>query len=290
MRNLDIGVLRTLIAIDQYGSFARAAERIGRSESAVSLQLKRLEELIGVPLFHRVGRKMALTDAGQTLLSYARQLIEINDRALTVSSGREAEGVVRLGVPADFAETWLPPALARFARLHPGIRVETTVGRSPALMAALSDGGLDLAVSFAAGEASAARWSVTLPMTWIGPRGFKRAPGEPVRLAVFDPPCLFRSAATAALDADDIPWTIAFTSPSLAGLWAAVNAGLGVTVRTPAGLPPHLWTLRSPTPLPSLPNVTLALFNRREGDPSAAALRLSEVLSESIESTLGGAI
>src|SRR5262249_33513798 len=118
MRNLDIGVLRTLIAIDQYGSFARAAERIGRSESAVSLQLKRLEEQIGAPLFHRVGRKMAFTGTGQTLLSYARQLIEINDRALTVSSGRDAEAVVRLGVPPDFAETWLPPALARFACLH----------------------------------------------------------------------------------------------------------------------------------------------------------------------------
>jgi DNA-binding transcriptional LysR family regulator len=290
MRNLDIGLLRTLIAIDQYGSFARAAERIGRSESAVSLQLKRLEELIGAPLFHRVGRKMEFTDAGQTLLSYARQLIEINDRALTVSSGRDVEGVVRLGVTADFVETWLPPALARFARSHPGVRVETTVGRPPALMAALSDGGLDLAVSFAAGEASAARWSATLPMTWIGPREFKRAPGEPVRLAVFDPPCLFRAAATAALDADGIPWTIAFTSPSLAGLWAAVNAGLGVTVRTPAGLPPHLLPLRSPSVLPSLPNVTLALFNGGQGDPIPAAARLTDVLSASIEYTLGGAI
>jgi DNA-binding transcriptional LysR family regulator len=233
---------------------------------------------------------MAFTDTGQALLSYARELIEINDRALTLSSGRDIEGFVRLGVPSDFAETWLPPILARFARSHPRIRVETTVGRSPALMAALSDGSLDLAVSFAAGEVSTARWSAAVPMAWIGPHEFNRAPGHPVRLVVFDPPCLFRSAAAAALDAEGIPWTIAFTSPSLAGVWAAVNAGLGVTVRTPAGLPPHLSALRSPAVLPLLPDVTLALFNRGEGDPSPAATRLADVLSDSIECTLGGAI
>src|SRR5215472_12123853 len=102
MRSLDVSLLRTLVAVERHGTFARAADHIGRSESAVSLQLKRLEILIGKPLFHRAGRGMTLTEAGHTLLGYAKRMIELNDEALTASSGNTIEGVVRLGVPADF--------------------------------------------------------------------------------------------------------------------------------------------------------------------------------------------
>ena len=104
VRSLDISLLRTLVAVDQHGSFARAADHIGRSESAVSLQLRRLELLTGSPLFHRARRGMALTEAGQTLLGYAKRMIELNDEALTAFTGRPIEGVVRLGVAADFAQ------------------------------------------------------------------------------------------------------------------------------------------------------------------------------------------
>jgi DNA-binding transcriptional LysR family regulator len=289
MRSLDISLLRTLVAVDQHGSFARAADHIGRSESAVSLQLKRLEVLVGSPLFHRAGRGMALTEAGQALLGYARRMIELNDEALAASSGKNIEGVVRLGVPADFAENWLPSVLARFTRACPLVRVNTAAARSPVILSQLKRGELDLAMTFGADRPERAFWSAALPMAWIGLKDYRRREGEPVRLAVFDPPCMFRNAAAAALDAKGIPWTVAFTSPSLASLWAAVIAGLGITVRTPHGIPAQLAPLGTEAGLPSLPQVTLSLFDGA-GTRSPAADRLAEVLIDTLEGTIGAAM
>jgi DNA-binding transcriptional LysR family regulator len=232
---------------------------------------------------------MALTETGQTLLGYAKRIIELNDEALTASSGKTIEGVVRLGVPADFAENWLPSVLARFARAYPSVRVHTAAARSPVIISQFERGELDLAMTFGADRPESACWSTGLPMAWIGLKDHRRSEGEPVRLAVFEPPCLFRNAATAALDAKGIPWTIAFTSPSLASLWGAVMAGLGVTVRTPHGIPAQFAILGAEAGLPPLPDVTLSLFEAG-GTPSPAADRLAEALIDTLEGTIGAAM
>jgi len=286
--DLDLSVLRTLVAVVRNGSFARAAERVGRSESAVSLQLKRLEEQVGQKMFHRAGRNMVLTDAGERMLAYAKRLIALNDEAV-IDAGLHLEGSVRLGVPPDFAATWLPTVLARFVRICPAVDVETTVERSPSLLALFGRGELDLAMSFATGQIEHARWSGSIPMAWIGTRSYVRRTHDPVRLAVFDPPCLFRAAATAALDSHGISWAVDFKSSSLASLWAAVAAGLGITVRTPEGLPPQLTILGEAAGLPTLPSTALALLHR--GTPtSPAATQLAEVLIDTLATTLGGSI
>jgi DNA-binding transcriptional LysR family regulator len=289
MRSLDISLLRTLVAVDRHGSFARAADHIGRSESAVSLQLKRLERQIGSPLFHRAGRSMALTEAGQTLLGYAKRMIELNDEALTASSGKTTEGVVRLGVPADFAENWLPSVLARFARAYPLVQVDTAAGRSPQVLSQFKRGELDLAMTFGVDRPESACWSTDLPMAWIGLKHYRRHEDEPVRLAVFDPPCMFRNGAAAALDGKGIPWTVGFISPTLASLWGAVTAGLGITVRTPHGIPAQLAVLGVEAGLPPLATVTLSLFEG-EGATSSAAERLAEALIDTLEGTIGAAM
>jgi len=287
--NFDLSVLRTLVAVESDGSFARAAERVGRSESAVSLQLKRLEEQIGEKLFRRAGRSMVLTDTGERMLGYAKSLIALNDEAAGATVRPLLDGIVRLGVPPDFAATWLPIALARFARHCPSVVVETVVERSPALTARFGRGELDLAMAFATGTPDRARWSGTIPMAWIGPRHYRRHEPDPVRLAVFDPPCLFRAAAEAALDRHGIAWVVDFRSQGLASLWAAVTAGLGITVRTPEGLPPQLTVLGEGEGLPPLPSTCLALYER--ATPSlAAAARLAELLTETLTTTLGAAI
>jgi len=287
--NFDLSVLRTLVAVERNGSFARAAERVGRSESAISLQLKRLEEQIGQKLFQRAGRSMVLTEAGERMLGYAKRLIALNDEAVGATLRPAPDGTIRLGVPSDFAATWLPTALARFTRLCPDVTVETTVERSPALTARLARGELDLAMAFAAEPPEAARWSGLIPMAWIGPRGYRRHDEDPVRLAVFDPPCLFRAAGEAALDRHGIGWSVEFRSRSLASLWSAVTAGLGITVRTPEGLPPQLTTLGETAGLPPLPATSLALFERVDDTPPAAA-RLAELLTDTLATTLGAAI
>jgi DNA-binding transcriptional LysR family regulator len=286
--NLDLSVLRTLVAIVRNGSFVRAAERVGRSESAVSLQLKRLEDQVGQKMFHRAGRKMVLTDAGERMLAYAERLIALNDEAVIEAAGLRLEGPVRLGVPPDFAETWLLTALARFVRICPAVDIQTTVGRSPTLLHLFSRGELDLAMSFATGPEHA-RWSGSIPMAWIGTPSYVRRAEDPVRLAVFDPPCLFRAAATAALDNHGILWTVDFKSSSLASLWAAVAAGLGITVRTPVGLPPQLTTLGEAAGLPTLPSTALALL-QRNAPTSPAAEQLAEVLIDTLTATLGASI
>jgi DNA-binding transcriptional LysR family regulator len=289
-RNLDVALLWTLVGVSGLGGFVRAATRIARSESAVSLQLKKLEEQIGRPLLHRAGRGVALTDAGEVLLTYARRLIELNDETLAAAAGASIEGSVRLGVPQDFADIWLPATLVRFIRTHPGIRVETVIDRSPALARKLEHGELDLAMTIAPVRPRTALWSAALPMRWIGPRGFVAADAmDPLSLAVFDPPCFFRSAATAALDKAGIAWKVAFTSPNLASLWAAVSGGLGVTVRAPVGLPSQLLALGDEAGLPALPSVALVMTGRDDRQRSAAAARLSDVLVETLEATLDAA-
>ncbi|MBJ7311874.1 LysR substrate-binding domain-containing protein [Rugamonas sp. CCM 8940] len=288
----DLDILRTYVTGIELGSFAKAADRLGRSTSAVSAQLKKLEEQLGTPVLRKAGRGMLPTAAGEALLGYARRLLELNDEAATAVRGVELAGSVRLGMQEDFAEHILTDMLGRFARAHPRLRIEARVARSAELLEQMAAGRLDLALAwdgdggsrFAgsgfgggngselgadAGARRAAGWRGALdigplPMRWIGAADLAPpTPGrrdEPLPLVVFDAPCLMRSAATNALDRAGIAWRVAFTSPSLGGVWAAVAAGLGVTVRTDIGVPAQLRVLED-CGLPPLPDVGLLLHH-----------------------------
>lgn len=283
--NLDLDALRSFVTGIDLGSFARAAIRLDRSPSAISLQLRKLETQVGRPLTRKSGRGLALTEAGEALLGPARRLLALNDETLAALRGPALGGLVRLGLPQDFAETWLPNLLGRFAGQHPAVRVEVLVDTNIALLAALGAGRLDLALTWESplepGATALAR--LDLPMAWIGPRGgFLRDAGAPLPLVAFAAPCLFRQAGLAALDAAAIPWRIAFTSPSLIGLWAAVGAGLGIALRVPHGLPPSLSALEAaPANLPELPRIGLAL-HRADGRRSAALDRLADLLRDAM--------
>src|SRR5579871_596360 len=259
MQTLDLAVLRTLLAAAEGGSFVAAARRVGRSESAVSLQLKRLEEQVGEPVFVRMGRQMLLTDAGARLVEYARRLLELNDEALSATAENPIEGTVRLGVPHDIAETWLPAVMAGFRRRHASATLKVIEGRSAALLSRLADNQIDLAVVFSATRPATALWSTHLPMVWIGRNDFSLKKNEPLQLAALDPPCFFRTAAIASLERADIDWSIGYTSTTLADLWSAVNLGLGVAVRTPAAVPACLTVLDRRHGLPDLPPFQVSL-------------------------------
>ncbi|MFG6488212.1 LysR substrate-binding domain-containing protein [Roseateles sp. BYS78W] len=282
----DLDVLRTLVAGVELGSFAKAADRLGRSTSAVSAQLKKLEDQAGSPVLRKAGRGMVLTPAGEVLLGYARRLLDLNDEAAHAVRGAELKGEVRLGVQEDFGESLLPTVLGGFARAHPNVRVQARLARNAELIEQVERGQLDLALAWDGGRATAhTRRVARLPMQWIGRAG--QAPtglaaDEPVPLAVLEAPCLMRSTAIAALDKARRPWRIAFTSPSLAGIWAAVDAGLGVTVRTRAGLPERLAALPG---LPRLPAVALQL-HRSDADPSGPVQRLESLLQAHLKTSL----
>lgn len=285
--NLDMDVLRTLVTAQRLGGFNRAAEQVGRSQSAVSQQIHKLEERVGQPLFRKRGRILELTEAGETVLAYARRILELNDEAVTAVRGASVAGAVRFGLPGDFAETWLPMALGRFKRTHPGVRVEATADRNTLLMERLDRGQLDLAVALGRSSRGDAQRVATLPMAWIGPAAGELPwrPGETVPLALFEAPCHFRHAAAEALDSAGIPWTVAFTSPSIPGLWAAVAAGLGITLRTAAGLPDSLRVLGQRDGLPPLPTIDVSIHDAgRELSP--ATLRLKEIILDVLESNI----
>jgi DNA-binding transcriptional LysR family regulator len=288
MRTLDLVVLRTFIAVVETGTLAAAAVRVGRSESAVSLQLKKLEDTLGEPVFDRTGRKLALTEAGSTVLSYAYRLLDLNEEALQAARAHGLDGEVSLGVPQDFAETWLPALIGRFRRSHPGIKINVGVDRSASLQKRAERGEIDLALVFADQRLASSIWTIELPMTWIGQPNFARRSDESVSLAVFDPPCAFRAAAATALERAGIEWAVTFTSPSLAGLWAAIDAGLGISVRTPAGLPSHLAVLPESSGLPALPKVMLSMHAAAALSP--AGEQLQGVLIESLTASLSGAM
>jgi DNA-binding transcriptional LysR family regulator len=291
--NLDIDVLRTLVTAQRLGGFNRAAEQVGRSQSAVSQQIHKLEERIGQPLFRKRGRTLELTEAGETVLSYARRILELNDEAVTAVRGASMEGAVRFGLPADFAETWLPTALGLFRRTHPGVRIEASADRNASNIERLDKGQLDLVIALGRAARGDALPIASLPMAWIGPAAGPPPwkPGQPVPLALFEAPCVFQTAATKALDAAGIPWTIVFTSPSLPGLWAAVAAGLGISLRTQAGLPETLRILGPRDGLPVMPEIDVAMHDAgRELTPAAQRLReiMLDVFSANLP-TLAGA-
>lgn len=273
MQTLDLAVLRTLLAAVESGSFAAAARRVGRSESAVSLQLKRLEEQIGEPVFVRNGKQMTLTAAGARLVEYARRLLDLNDEALSAAAQNTIEGTVRLGVPHDVAETWLPAVIAGFRRSHPSATLKIIEGRSAVLLNQLADHQIDLAVVFSATRPANVLWSANLPMVWIGRSNFNLKKNEPLQLAAFDPPCFFREAAIASLKRADIDWSIGYASSTLSDLWSAVNLGLGVTVRTPVGLPIGLAMLDSQRGLPDLPPFNVSLCGLPIERPAVDCLR-----------------
>ena len=289
MQMLDLSVMRTLTVVVETGSFARAARLIGRSESAVSLQMKRLEEQLGEAVFVRSGKAMVLTAAGETLLRYARRLLDLNAEALAAASG-SLGGQVTLGVPHDVAETWLPAVVAGFARHHPSVVLRTVEGRSHVVLDRLANGEIDLAVAVTAVPPQDALWSGNLPMIWIGPRDFVFDRAGPLPLAVFDPPCAFRSAATATLDQAGIGWSVAYSSSNLSGLWVAVHVGLGVTVRTPAALPSGLAVLGREAGLPELPPLFISLYGRSDRIAAPVVDQLRTLLQDSLETCLTAAM
>lgn len=285
--NLDLDGLRALSTGVALGSFAKAADRLGRSTSAVSAQLKKLEEQIGAPILRKAGRVMVPTAAGEVLLSYARRLLDLNDEAVAAVRGVDLEGCVRLGLQEDFGEIVLTDVLGHFARAHPRVRVEARVARNADLLGLVTAGRLDLTLAWDDGFHTPHSHSLTdLPLRWIGaaahPELARTTDRGVLPLVVFDAPCLMRQAATAALDRAGIAWRVAFTTASLSGIWAAVAAGLGVTVRTEAGLPGNLCVL-DPA-MCGLPELSAAGLRLHRAGPALAPAvrRLEDLLCDAL--------
>ena len=278
--NLDLDTLRTLCVAHDVGGLAQASELLGRTPSAISLQMKRLQDDLGVPLFRKRGRGLALTESGEIALSYARRMLALNDELLDTMHGAKLAGSLRIGCTQDFAAT-LPLVLAHFALLHPYMQIELRIEGNAALAEAIDKSQLDLAVVIGHEDRSSAKVIGQLDLVWIASSAFVPRRDQPLPLATLGPQCVFRRRAIEHLESAGIPYRIAANSPSLDGLWAALLGGLGITARTALNLPEGLTCARSLHNLPPLGSLPVALL-RADHTSSAAADRMALLLSDSL--------
>jgi DNA-binding transcriptional LysR family regulator len=274
-QNLDIDLLRTLVAITDYGGFSQAATRLHLTQSAISLKMKRLEELSGKALFRKAGRRRILTEAGELLLNYARRILSLHDEAASMLKPNPLQGFLRLGISQDFADRGLSVILAQFTHSHPAIRLDVQVDTSSRLVEGVNADQLDMAVAFQNPGDHGERLGL-IPLQWIVPDPFLWQPSQPLPLVMFATNCLFRTRVVSALEQAGIPWRIAYTSPSLPGILAAVEAGLGVTARL-AEKPSNNQSL------PPLKPVELALY-RNPAQNSDAMSALETIIRDYIRS------
>ena len=284
--NFDIEAMRTIVVGTELGSFARAAVHLSRSQSAVSMQLKRLEEQVGRPLFRRNGRGLVPTEAGEELLLYARRIVELHDEAAAAMGATTLHPTVRMGLPQDFFEDVMPESLSRFSRYRPDAHVEVRAGRNYALEDEVNAGRLDMAIAFfEAGRSNAGTLLASMPMSWFASKKLVNQDWQRIPLVLFDHPCLFRQTALHALDSQAIPWRLALTTPSLPGVWGALRFGLGITVRAAHRIPAAIHEVRTAFDLPALPEIELRLV-KRAGLVTAAS-ELAEIVEKVVREQLG---
>jgi DNA-binding transcriptional LysR family regulator len=235
---LDIGPLRSLIAIAENGGFHRAAGSLSLSQSAVSQHVRRLETVVGKPLLERDGRQARFTVAGEALLNEARQIVAAHDRALERLVFAPARQLV-VGVTEHAGDVILPKIVSDLRGLDPTVQVTFRFDRAKPLNAMIDRGALDVAVFVADGDRYAGIPVGSLPLRWCASPDFKRAPTEPLPLIAIESPCAIRSTALLILAENDIEATVVGDAAYLAGAINAARAGLGVTLLAFAGQPPE---------------------------------------------------
>jgi DNA-binding transcriptional LysR family regulator len=285
-RNIDIDLLRSFVTIIEVKSFTRAAERLLRTQSAISLQMKRLEEQLECRLFERGGRGVEPTEAGTLLLGYARRILSANDELVGRMAEPLVEGAVRVGTPEGFAAEHLAPVLARFARAFPKARMQVRTGSSEALSAARAAGELDLLIetrvangadgegaSDGAGEALSREALVWCVAEGAEPEVRTASQGANLRLVSSAHPCPIRGAAERSLTEAGLPWTLVFEAGSRGAVQAAVGAGLGVAVLPRGSVLAGMHRLTAAEGLPALPDVETVLVTREGAGLVAERLR-----------------
>lgn len=271
---IDPDLLRSFVLVAEGGSVTRAAHRVGRTQSAVSMQMRRLEDLLGKPLLVRGPRGLSPTPHGDWLLERAKRLLCLHDEIVGGFFNPSVSGRVRLGTPDDYALQWLPEILVRFAASHPAVEVEVVCAPSEELRERFRSGDVDVTLLSEGQEppgASAIRlWRA--PLVWVGPSAHDVHLRRPLPLALARPGCSWWTAATGALDGAGIAWRMAYVSGSMMGTHAPTMAGLAVTVGLPGPLPPGLRRIGPEEGLPQLAGYGIVLLQAEDRGAVAGAL------------------
>lgn len=272
--DFDPTLLRAFVAVHEAGGFTRAAQRLHLTQSAVSHQIRRLEEQLGRQLVRRTTRSLALTEEGEEFLRYAMRVLSALDEMTARFRGSSpAAGAVRLGVPDGYIGHALPALLREFAGSHPAIRLDVVVGTYLELRSMVAAQELDLAIVACAPGDQEGTPLRPMEFVWAAARGFKLPGSGPLPLAFAPAPCINRQIGTTALAGSAIKWRIAFTSPNMRGLRAAAQAALAITVLTREEVEGELDIAKGQFGLPPLPAATLTLIgSARRSSRAVAAL------------------
>lgn len=274
MHDLQIDWLKCFVATVDAGSLSSATAEVHRSQSAVSMQLKKLEAAVGHRLLLRGPRQLALTQEGQTLLGYARRLLDLHAEAQAALRAETVTGIVRLGVPDDYASKYLTPVLKRFAPRHGGVEIQLDCEQSTSLIPRVARGDLDLAL---VSRDHARRGTLLFhePMVWVGSPQFDVWRRDPLPIAVYEAASLGRRSALNALALQGRPYKIVYNSSNLAGQIAAVDSGLAVAVLTQCSAPPHLQLLGAEHGLGPLQPMEVAVYRSQasKGNPAVDSLQ-----------------
>jgi DNA-binding transcriptional LysR family regulator len=277
--NLPIDNLRTLVAVVDLGSYTKAAERVGRTQPAVTLQIQKLQELAGCRIMKTGGRDFTLTEDGELLLRYARQILRLNDEIASRLQRRKPEGVVRIGLPTDYAVAFLQRVLTNFVEQHKEVELEISCDLSATTMQRIAGDELDLAIAMYSehqNESLAYSWAERPIWVTAENKGAHRK--TPVPIAAHDKGCEYRERMIRALDSIGRPWRIAYVSPGISGLQEAVKAGFGVSALTRRTLMRGMKILTEADGFPALPDIRIGLHYKHSNLSTAALMLVSYIV------------
>ncbi len=276
--NLDLDLLRTFVAVADLNTFAAAAAAVCRTQSAVSQQMQRLEQLVGKELFARHGRNKLLTEHGIQLLGYARKILRFNDEACMSLMFSNLQGVLTLGASDESADTILPFLLNRVSSVYPKLALDVSVKRNAFMIEMLKENEVDLVVTTHRPGQFDCLTLRTSPTHWYCAAEYVLQKGEPIPLVLLDDPSPFRDMVLTALNKANIPWRLAYVASTLPAVRAAVKAGLGVTARPVEMMSPDLRVLGKSDGLPALPDTEYLLCHN-----AASNNDLAKVVFEAME-------
>lgn len=284
MLNYPTELLRSFVAVVDCGGFSHAGTLVGRSQPAMSLQIKRLEALVGAEIIRRSSRDVELTETGDMVLDYARRMLSLNDELQHRLEQSQLSGTVRLGIPNEFAMSHLPRILAGFTKRYPDVRLEVVSQLSNELLMEQKAQQLDLVIAFNVRSKSRETVAWTEELVWVLSTDARFDDLVALPLVVAPKGCVYRDRMLKTLDRDHANWQIVYTGSSYGGIRAAVMAGLGVTVLAKSTVPAGLKTIKDSNTLPKLENARVSL-HYLSNNPNEVVHRLADFILQSVGAT-----
>jgi len=283
LRNIPTDLLRAFVTVIDSGGYTTAANILGRSQPAVSLQVKRLQELMGQRLIERNSLPIELSDQGRLLYQYAKQILALNDQVIAQFQTTSVIGRVQFGIPSEFATTLLPKIVGRFVRAYPNVTLEVTSALSKELLSEQRRNQFDLVLALHDNPDAAGSNLVKVEeLVWVGSGREIIEPNSALPLIVAPDGCVYRGRALFRLREAGMPWRVIYTNPDLAGITAAINEGLGITPLARSTVPETLKIIRSSERLPELGNVAVSLSRPRRNHTEAVQL-LADFVAASLK-------